>query len=186
VIRQIFRRYLVSKLRSSGGRARVNGYPFSRGALYVVLSNRLYIGEVRHRGVRYPGQHQAIIDRELWDRVQEQLQAHATRRRLRAVKVEPSPLMGKLFDTSGAGLTPSHARKDARRYRYYISRGLTIGSAHGVRDGWRLAHEDHPQRATLNPISIRNQRQGHHGNPRRQLCANSRRLRIFLFSNLFR
>ncbi len=58
--------------------------------------------------------------------------------RLHAVKVEPSPLAGKLFDPAGACLTPSHARKGARRYRYYISRGLTIGPAHRVHDGWRL------------------------------------------------
>jgi hypothetical protein len=54
------------------------------------------------------------------------------------VKVEPSPLACKLFDPSGAGLTPSHARKGERRYRYYISRGLNIGPTHRVRDGWRL------------------------------------------------
>jgi hypothetical protein len=88
--------------------------------------------------VRHPGQHQPIIDLELWDQVQRQLHEHAKRRRLRAVKVDPSPLAGKLFDPSGAGLTPSHARKGERRYRYYISRGLTIGPAHRVRNGWRL------------------------------------------------
>jgi site-specific DNA recombinase len=128
---------VVSKSRTSDGN-RQKGYSFSRGALYVVLSNPLYIGEVRHRGVRHPGQHQPIVDRELWDKVQQQLNNHAMRRRLRAVKVEPSPLAGKLFDSSGAGLTPSHARKGERRYRYYISRGLTIGPAQGVHDGWRL------------------------------------------------
>src|SRR6201987_3355384 len=155
VVRQIFRRYLelgcvrllkeelhrgevVSKSRTSANGKRQKGYSFSRGALYVVLSNPLYIGEVRHHGVRHPGQHQPIIDREVWDKVQQQLREQAKRRRLRAVKVEPSPLAGKLFDPSGAGLTPSHARKGERRYRYYISRGLTIGPAHRVHDGWRL------------------------------------------------
>jgi site-specific DNA recombinase len=155
VVRQIFRRYLelgcvrllkeeldrggvVSKSRTSANGKGQKGYSFSRGALYVVLSNPLYIGEVRHRGVRHPGQHQPIIDRELWDKVQQQLREHAKRRRLRAVKVEPSPLAGKLFDPSGAGLTPSHARKGERRYRYYISRGLNIGPARRIHDGWRL------------------------------------------------
>ena len=140
VVRQIFGRYLklgyvrllkdeldrrgmVSKPHHSGNGARPRGYSFSRGALYAPLSNPLYIGEVRHRGVRHPGQHQAIVDRELWDKVQQQLHDHAMRRRLRAIKVEPSPLAGKLFDPSGACLTPSHARKGERRYRYYISRG---------------------------------------------------------------
>src|SRR5262249_46229829 len=82
LVRQIYRRYLelgsvrllkdeldrrgmVSKPRNSRNGAR--GYPFSRGALYALLSNPLYIGEVRHRGVRYPGQHQSIVERELWD-----------------------------------------------------------------------------------------------------------------------
>jgi DNA invertase Pin-like site-specific DNA recombinase len=154
LVRQIFRRYLelgcvrllkeeldrrgvVSKSRRSANGTH-KGYSFSRGALYVVLSNPLYIGEVRHRGVRHPGQHQPIIDRELWEKVQGQLHEHAKRRRLRAVKVELSPLAGKLFDPSGAGLTPSHARKGERRYRYYISRGLNIGPARQAHDGWRL------------------------------------------------
>ena len=155
VVREIFRRYLelgyvrllkeeldrrgvVSKSHSSTDGVRQKGYSFSRGALYVVLSNPLYIGEVRHCGVRHPGQHQLIVDRELWDKVQQRLHEHAIRRQLRAVKVDPSSLAGKLFDSSGAGLTPSHARKGERRYRYYISRRLTIGPAHRVHDGWRL------------------------------------------------
>src|ERR1700747_2141376 len=155
VVRQIFRRYLelgcvrvlkeeldrggvVSKSRTSANGKRQKGYSFSRGALYVVLSNPLYIGEVRHRGARHPGQHQPIIDLKLGEEVQRHLHEHAKRRRLRAVKVEPSPLAGKLFDPSGAGLTPSHARKGERRYRYYISRGLNIGPARRVYDGWRL------------------------------------------------
>jgi site-specific DNA recombinase len=159
VVRQIFGRYLelgcvrllkdeldrrgvVSKLRTTGNGTPSNGYSFSRGALYAVLSNPLYIGEIRHCGVRHPGQHQPIVDQELWEKVQRQLREHAVRRRLRAVKVEPSPLAGKLFDPSGAGLTPSHALKGGRRYLYYISRGLNIGPAHRVRDGWRLPAPD--------------------------------------------
>ena len=70
--------------------------------------------------------------------MQQHLFDRTRRRRLHAVKVEPSPLVGKLFDPSGAGLTPSHARKGERRYRYYISRGLNIGPARRVHDGWRL------------------------------------------------
>jgi DNA invertase Pin-like site-specific DNA recombinase len=107
VVRQIFERYLklgsvrllkeeldrggmMSKSRGNGVRRR--GYSFSRGALYVVLSNPLYIGEVRHQGLRHPGQHKPIIERELWEKVQRQLHEHTVRRRLQVVKVEPSPL----------------------------------------------------------------------------------------------
>jgi site-specific DNA recombinase len=88
VVRQIYRRYLelgcvrllkqdldrrgiVSKLRASSNGTPPRGYSFSRGALYVLLSNPLYIGEVRHKGVRHPGLHQPILDRVLWDKVQQ-------------------------------------------------------------------------------------------------------------------
>jgi site-specific DNA recombinase len=66
---ELDRRGVVSKSHTSANGSRQKGYSFSRGALYVVLSNPLYIGEVRHRGVRHPGQHQPIVDRELWDKV---------------------------------------------------------------------------------------------------------------------
>jgi hypothetical protein len=155
LVRRIFRRYLelgsvrllrdeldrqgvVSRLRSPGNGAPPKGHSFSRGALYVLLSNPLYIGEVRHRGVRYPGQHRPIVDRGLWVKVHEQLHEHKARRRMCAVKVAPSPLTGKLFDSSGMGLTPSHARKGARRYRYYVSHGLNLGPTERLRDAWRL------------------------------------------------
>jgi DNA invertase Pin-like site-specific DNA recombinase len=155
VVRRIFRRYLelgsvrllkeeldrqgvVSRPRSLGNGAPPKRHSFSRGAIYVLLSNPLYIGEVRHRGARHPGQHQAIVDQELWDKVQHQLHEHTARRRRSAVKVEPSPLAGKLFDSSGVGLTPSHARKGARRYRYYVTRGLNMRPAERMRDAWRL------------------------------------------------
>src|SRR5208282_4945776 len=90
------------------------------------------------KGTRHPGQHQPIVERALWDKVQRQLREHAVRRPLRAVRVEPSPLVGKLFEPSGARLTPSHARKGERRYRYYVSRRLTNGPASEVPNGWRL------------------------------------------------
>jgi len=155
VVRQIYRRYLelgcvrllkqdldrrgiVSKPRASSNGTPPRGYSFSRGALYVLLSNPLYIGEVRHKGVRHPGLHQPILDRVLWDKVQQQLRDHAVRRRARATRVESSPLAGKLFDAGGEHLTPSHALKGERRYRYYLSRSLARGPASEVRDGWRL------------------------------------------------
>jgi site-specific DNA recombinase len=131
------RRGVVSKLRAVNGQP-AHAHQFSRGALYVLLANPLYIGEVRHRGVRHLGQHQPIVERELWERVQRQLHDHAARRGQRPAKVAPSPLVGKLFDENGQGLTPSHARKGGRRYRYYVSRELTQGPASGVREGWRL------------------------------------------------
>jgi site-specific DNA recombinase len=66
-----------SKQRIYGNGSRAGGQPFSRGALYALLSNPVYIGEIAHKGARYPGQHEAILDRETWDSVQDQLRTGA-------------------------------------------------------------------------------------------------------------
>jgi site-specific DNA recombinase len=49
-----------------------------------------------------------------------------------------SPLVGKLFDETGERLTPSHAVKGNRRYRYYVSRSLLKGAAGQTAQGWRI------------------------------------------------
>jgi len=96
IVRDIFERYLklgsvrflANELRGGGivSDARVSkkgnasgGKEFSRGALYYLLSNPVYLGEIRHRRDRYPGQHEAIISRELWDQVQQRLQNRGVR-----------------------------------------------------------------------------------------------------------
>src|SRR6266436_7890091 len=150
---EIFRRYLelgsvrllMEELNRRGIRSKVrvakNGRPsggnsFFRGALYVLLSNPVYIGEIRHRGVRHPGLHEPIVDRELWEKTQLLLRSQAVRGGSRTKSVA-SPLTGKLFDESGQSLTPSHAVKGERRYRYYVSRSLIkVPTADGR--GWRL------------------------------------------------
>ena len=113
------------------------GNSFLRGALYSLLSNPIYIGQIRHKGVHHPGLHQPIVDRELWDSTQLLLRSHAVWRAPRATKSAASPLTGKLFDESGQSLTPSHAVKGERRYRYYVSRNLIKGT--GRFRGTRLA-----------------------------------------------
>ena len=110
------------------------GNPFFRGALYELLSNPIYIGEIRHKGVCHPGLHESIVDRKLWDATQLTLRSKAVKHASRARKSAPSPLTGKLFDESGQSLTPSHAVKEERRYRYYLSRNLIKGTR-GYRRG---------------------------------------------------
>ncbi len=127
-----------SKLRVAKNGSRSGSHSFSRGALYTLLGNPIYIGEVRHKGTRHPGQHQPIVERAEWDKTDELLRAHATRARGKATKSMSSPLVGKLFDESGGGLTPSHAVKSKRRYRYYVSRSLIAGTANDSENGWRL------------------------------------------------
>ena len=133
------RRAVVSKVRVSRAGIKTGGRSFSRGAVYELLSNPIYIGEVRHKQERHPGQHAAILERELWEHVQKHLREHAAQHRARPTKASPSPLAGKLFDENGEPLYAQGAMKDGRRYRYYVSRELVRRSAAQPRDGWRLS-----------------------------------------------
>lgn len=112
---------IVSKIRTSKAGNVSGGKPFSRGALYKLLSNRIYIGEIVHIDRSYPGEHQAILDPELWDQVQALLAENRIERHSRANIDDPSMLAGLLFDDAGNRMTPSHACKQGVRYRYYVS-----------------------------------------------------------------
>src|SRR6202049_2519394 len=103
----------------------------------ALLSNPVYIGEIAHKGARYPGQHEAILDRETWDSVQDQLRTGAPARHGPAAGPR-SLLIGKLFDEAGHRLTPSHATKAGRRYRYYVSRPLVTETAEQMPGAWRI------------------------------------------------
>ena len=115
------RRGLRPKLRTYKSGRRTGGGRFTRGHLYRLLSNLVYIGEVIHKGERYEGAHDAIVDRETWDAVQAQLKLNASDRRNATNAKSPSLLTGLLQDANGNRLTPSHACKQGKRYRYYIS-----------------------------------------------------------------
>jgi site-specific DNA recombinase len=97
---------------------------FSRGALYLMLQNRVYLGEITHKAQSYPGQQPAIIDQDLWDKVQAQLKDNMQSETRRATAADKSILAGLLYDGDGNRFTPSHAKKKGRRYRYYVSRAL--------------------------------------------------------------
>jgi site-specific DNA recombinase len=102
------------------GRA-VGGLSFARGHIYKILSNPLYIGEIEHRGVRYPGQHPPLIDRKKWDAVQAQLASNHHKNRSRTNAKSKSMLAGLIYDDTGNRLVSSHAAKNGKRYRYYIT-----------------------------------------------------------------
>lgn len=116
-------RRIVSKVwTSTSGRAH-GGTPFDRGALYCLLKNRVYIGETTHKGKSYPGEHNGIVARELFDAVQERLAA-SRRRTLGKVSVpQEAPLAGMIFDDRGTAMAPTYSMKPGgRRYCYYASR----------------------------------------------------------------
>jgi site-specific DNA recombinase len=129
---------LRSKLRIAGNGSRLGDKSFSRGALYTLLRNPIYVGDVRHKDARYPGLHQAIVERSVWDKTQELLFAHTVRADGKPSASMSSPLIGKLFDDHGERLTPSHAVKGNRRYRYYVSSSLMKGAAGKSGQGWRI------------------------------------------------
>jgi hypothetical protein len=95
--------------------------PFARGHLYKILSNPLYIGEIEHKGVRYPGQHPPLIEGATWDAVQAQLAANHHQNRVRTNAKSKSLLAGLIYDDADNRLVSSHATKNGKRYRYYVT-----------------------------------------------------------------
>jgi DNA invertase Pin-like site-specific DNA recombinase len=131
------RRQLVTKRRVRADKCTGGGKPFTRGHLYQLLSNPIYAGDIAHRGKRYPGQHDAIVDKGTWEAVQDRLASQAAGRRSAKNVKAPSLLTGLIYDETGDRLCPTHASKNGRRYRYYVSQRL-IQDAQSHTDGWRL------------------------------------------------
>src|SRR5262249_33371340 len=100
------------------------GKPFTRGHIYAMLSNPIYTGQIAHRDQLYPAQHPALIDAEAWAAVRDQVAGKASDHQRKAKAAEPSLLAGLLVDARGERLTPTHAVKKGRRYRYYVSAAL--------------------------------------------------------------
>ena len=148
-VRQIYQRYLelgcvrllqeylvIHDIRSASDNM------ISRGALYKMLSNPIYIGLMPHKGVCHPGEHEAIVDQELWERVQQHLTNNRIGVKTVARKTDSCPLTHKLFDASGERLVPVHALKKGRRYRYYILQSLTAAPKDASSNGWRLPGQE--------------------------------------------
>ena len=144
-VRHIFERYvalksladLVEELAHAGVRTRqrtyrdgrtVGGVPLSKGPLAWLLANRVYVGEVAHKGNIYPGEHEAIIDCDLWDQVQQTAADNRVMRRLGRGRA-PSLLTGLITDRQGRPMSPTYAVRGARRYRYYATRLAAGGRA---------------------------------------------------------
>src|SRR5215510_12755497 len=130
---------LRTKRRMTAHGVERGGAPFSRGHLYRLLSNPIYTGRIAHKGHLYPGQHPALIDEETWTAVRDRLAANAAVHRRNPQTAEPSLLAGLLVDAQGERLTPSHAVKKGRRYRYYISAVLITATGNDRGQNWRLA-----------------------------------------------
>jgi site-specific DNA recombinase len=100
------------------------GKLIDKGILYKLLNNSVYIGEAVHKGISYPGEHAAIVDRKVWDRVRTQFQSNPRKRAGTARSQTPSLLKGLIFGPGGVAMSPSHTRKKGRLYRYYVSQTI--------------------------------------------------------------
>jgi DNA invertase Pin-like site-specific DNA recombinase len=89
--------------------------------LYRLLNNRVYIGEAVHKGDSYPGEHDAIIDRAIWDKVHAVLTVSPRKRAARTRADTPALLKGLLYGPDGAAFSPTHTRKAGKLYSYYVS-----------------------------------------------------------------
>ena len=142
-VRLIFQRYLdlgslpalQRDLRERGIRTRtrvlasgrtIGNVPLTNGPLSYLLKNRLYLGEINHKGQSYPSDHQAIISAAQFDAVQAKLAQNLNRSDLRKGKTE-ALLTGRIFDDRGNLMSPSHTTKKGIRYRYYVSTNLAQG-----------------------------------------------------------
>ena len=113
------------------------GQHFSRGAAEPALS-----GDIVHQGEAYPGQHEAILDPELWQIVQNKLAVHRQERALGVGAEAPSLLAGLIVDADGSRMTPTHATKKVKRYRYYVSASLLAGDHPQAQKGMRVPAGD--------------------------------------------
>jgi DNA invertase Pin-like site-specific DNA recombinase len=130
-VRMIFERYvlvgsatILARSLAAEGILTKRSRPVDRGYLYILLNNRTYIGEVTHKGNSYPGEHRAIIESPLWNKVHAILKESPRQRAANTRRQTPAPLKGLLFGPDGRALTPAHTRKGSKLYRYYVATGV--------------------------------------------------------------
>ena len=133
-VRMIFKRFVQLGSATTLARTLVaekvtakRGRPIDKGLVYKLLNNRVYVGEAVHKGTAYPGEHTAIISRDLWDKVHSLIQQSPRTRAANTRARTPALLKGLIFGADGRAMTPTHACKGGRIYRYYLAAGLLKG-----------------------------------------------------------
>jgi DNA invertase Pin-like site-specific DNA recombinase len=103
----------------------------SKKTVRTLLSNYLYLGKIKDKEQIHDGDHQAIIDEDLWNRVQAQIQDNSVIRRGTKNKSHANLFKGKLTDSSDNPFVTTYTKRDSKRYYYYLNKTskLRIGVA---------------------------------------------------------
>jgi DNA invertase Pin-like site-specific DNA recombinase len=97
-----------------------DGRPIDQQYLFALLRNRLYLGEMVHKGHAFPGQHQAIVSPDLWDAAHAIIDQRKMGPRVRHTD-SPALLAGLLHAGDGQRMLPTYTQKpNGKRYRYYM------------------------------------------------------------------
>jgi site-specific DNA recombinase len=145
IVRSLFRRYLETEsvvrlqqqldadgvrvpVRIDGSRRSTGGGLFSRGHIYKILSNPIYVGRIAHKGQVHEGQQAPIVTQDLWNDVRQSLGDHLGGARSKRTRQSSDALLtGKFYDDSDRRMNPSWARKGSKRWRYYVSKAAQQG-----------------------------------------------------------
>ncbi|TGS09819.1 recombinase family protein [Mesorhizobium sp. M2E.F.Ca.ET.209.01.1.1] len=130
---------LVTKRHVGADGVRRGGLGFSCGHLRAILTNPIYVGMIRQGKELHKGLHDPILDQQTFDLVRDRIAANANTSSSAAGADGLHLLTGLIFDETGDRLSPSHATKKGKRYRYYVSRRLVTSSAKGESKAWRLS-----------------------------------------------
>ncbi|RYE08243.1 MAG: recombinase family protein [Hyphomicrobiales bacterium] len=120
LLERLVRERIKTPVRVSSRGKHTGGLWFTRGHVYKLLSNPLYIGQIAHKGTTHPGQHTAIVNRKVWDAVQASKNTQGERARRRRAATPDALLAGKLFSEAGCPMLPAHTVRAGRRYEYYV------------------------------------------------------------------
>ncbi|MGH6680606.1 MAG: recombinase family protein, partial [Bradyrhizobium sp.] len=134
LVRDLKERDIRTKRRSLATGGTRGGIPFERGSLFYLLRNRFYIGEVKYKGEILPGEQPPVMDRALFDAVQQKLTDQWTTKSI-VRNASDHLLVGLLFDDADHRMAPTHATKGGIRYRYYVSLPCLHGQARTAKVG---------------------------------------------------
>jgi len=130
-VRMIFERFValgsvstLARTLQAEGVTNKRGRIIDKGFIYKLINNRVYLGEAVHKGTSYPGEHEAIISKELWGSVHAILKESPRERRAKNRNRSEALLKGLVFTSTGAAMTPTFTRKSDKLYHYYTSMDL--------------------------------------------------------------